>query len=110
MGFKNFLKNKFQIVAMCVLVLLIVSSILTRVSGVFLYSTCILGALLCWVESAYFFVKVKQLKNGGHEDLLPLTPEQRAMFEKQNKSKKTNTIIKAVMLMLAGVVFVAVLI
>ena len=110
MDLKSFFKNKFQIAAIILLVAAIVFALLMEVSSVFYYLTCGFAAVLCWVESAYFFVKYKNQKHDSQLDLLPLTPEQRMGLEKQNKYNKANILIKAIMLVLAGIVFVALMI
>lgn len=110
MDLKSFFKNKFQIVAMILLAFVITFACLMEVSSVFYYLTCGFAAVLCWVESAYFFVKFKNKKHDSQLDLLPLTPEQKMGIEKQNKYNRANILIKAIMLVLAGIVFVALMI
>lgn len=105
MNFKNLLKNKFFIISICLLVLIIVSASLTRVSAVFFMITCFLACALCIVVGTKFVFDVVKLKKDETSSLLPLTEEQKEKVNKNKKFEKANLIIRIIVFYCFAILF-----
>lgn len=106
MDFKNLFKNKFFLIGLVLTVLIFVCVLLARVSGVFYIITCFLAAALCFLVGVFYFLKAREVKADNTSDLIPLSTEDREKVNRQKKVGNVNNILKVLLFVGAGIVFI----